>query len=488
MLKEKSKILLIIFIAMLAIILFSNNISNASNINSEDNKVFTKNEIMGSLATTVNKYDGNYGTWYQFELDSAKALDLVTNTNKLNSLINGDYIYQNIYLKVDDDITKIVMNYHNDNKEQEVKTVIMNNVRYAEIPVGLIVKIDGKYHVCASGDGLGYIGNNHVATVKFFKDRETVSTTLLSFELPEGGDNLKTNTANIYLTSDTKKDYQLGGAGWGTGCGEHYDRVLAEGNCYINVGVNTNIGETLEFEPFGTLNYIGTKSEYGMMEYIYQAKIEDKTIFNKDRVMCSIASKKYNILTTAAFYFTGDLIKSENIKLDSNETKIKLEASSGVVPENTVLETKEIKEEKTLELVKESLKGISNKYITYDISLLNNNTKIQPNGNVKISIPIPTNFDASKLVVYRVSEDGTKTKYDVEVKDNYVIFETDHFSTYVLAETVKDTSTKQENTSIEIKQGEKDITPKTGRETKISNSIIAILIIAIMVVIKKITQ
>ena len=232
MLKEKSKILLIIFIAMLAIILFSNNISNASNINSEDNKVFTKNEIMGSLATTVNKYDGNYGTWYQFELDSAKALDLVTNTNKLNSLINGDYIYQNIYLKVDDDITKIVMNYHNDNKEQEVKKVI--------------------------------------------KDRETVSTTLLSFELPEGGDNLKTNTANIYLTSDTKKDYQLGGAGWGTGCGEHYDRVLAEGNCYINVGVNTNIGETLEFEPFGTLNYIGTKSEYGMMEYIYQAKIEDK--------------------------------------------------------------------------------------------------------------------------------------------------------------------------------------------------------------------
>ena len=169
MLKEKSKILLIIFIAMLAIILFSNNISNASNINSEDNKVFTKNEIMGSLATTVNKYDGNYGTWYQFELDSAKALDLVTNTNKLNSLINGDYIYQNIYLKVDDDITKIVMNYHNDNKEQEVKKVIMNNVRYAEIPVGLIVKIDGKYHVCASGDGLGYIGNNHVATVKFVK-------------------------------------------------------------------------------------------------------------------------------------------------------------------------------------------------------------------------------------------------------------------------------------------------------------------------------
>ena len=145
---------------MLLMLIVNNTTVNASNITSEDNNVFTKNEILDGLATTVNKYNGTYGTSYQFELDSAKALDLVTNTNKLNSLIKGDYIYQNIYLKVDNDITKIVMNYHNDNKEQEVKTVIINNIKYAEIPVGLIVKIDGKYHVCASGDGLGWIGNN----------------------------------------------------------------------------------------------------------------------------------------------------------------------------------------------------------------------------------------------------------------------------------------------------------------------------------------
>ena len=54
----------------------------------------------------------------------------------------------------------------------------------------------------------------------------------------------------------------MGGAGWGTGCGSHYDRVLAEGNCYINVELSSNIGNNLEVDSFGTLTYIGKTSEY----------------------------------------------------------------------------------------------------------------------------------------------------------------------------------------------------------------------------------
>lgn len=144
------------------------------------------------------------------------------------------------------------------------------------------------------------------------------------------------------------------------------------------------------------------------------------------------------------------------------ETNIKLDAPSNVVPENTVLETKEVKEEKTVNTVKESLKEVSNKFVTYDITLKSNNVAIQPNGKVKISIPIPSDFDKTKLSVYRVAEDGIKTKYDTKVEGNYATIETDHFSTYVLAENNvvtnnEDTSTKQETT-----KGEKDNTPKTG--------------------------
>lgn len=160
---------------------------------------------------------------------------------------------------------------------------------------------------------------------------------------------------------------------------------------------------------------------------------------------------------------------TEPVKKEETTTKIKLEADTTVIPEDTVLNTKEIKEEKTLKTVKESLKEVSTKYITYDITLTSNNAKIQPNGKVKISIPIPTGFDTTKLVVYRIAEDGTKTKYDTKIDGEYATIETDHFSTYVLAEnnvTINETPNTEstentKNTETTIK-GEKDNTPKTG--------------------------
>lgn len=176
---------------------------------------------------------------------------------------------------------------------------------------------------------------------------------------------------------------------------------------------------------------------------------------------------------------------AEPVKKEETTTKIKLEADTTVIPEDTVLNTKEIKEEKTLNTVKESLKEVSTKYITYDITLTSNNAKIQPNGKVKISIPIPTGFDTAKLVVYRISEDGTKTKYDVNIAGEYATFETDHFSTYVLAEnnvitntdnTKNTTDTEPNIENTKTNKGEKDDTPKTGN----INIIGYVLVLAIL--------
>ena len=176
---------------------------------------------------------------------------------------------------------------------------------------------------------------------------------------------------------------------------------------------------------------------------------------------------------------------TEPVKKEEKTTKIKLEADTTVIPKDTVLNTKEIKEEKTLNTVKESLKEVSTKYITYDITLTSNNAKIQPNGKVKISIPIPTGFDTAKLVVYRISEDGTKTKYDVNIAGEYATFETDHFSTYVLAEnnvitntdnTKNTTDTEPNIENTKTNKGEKDDTPKTGN----INIIGYVLVLAIL--------
>ena len=128
----------------------------------------------------------------------------------------------------------------------------------------------------------------------------------------------------------------------------------------------------------------------------------------------------------------------------------------------------------------------------YDINLINNNAKIQPNGKVKVSIPVPDGYDTSKIVVYRVDDDGTKTKYDMTIKDGFIIFETNHFSNYIVAEqstanenTKKDdttnadentttTDTKSESTKTERKL---DDTPKTGKETNVTSVISSIITI-----------
>lgn len=139
-------------------------------------------------------------------------------------------------------------------------------------------------------------------------------------------------------------------------------------------------------------------------------------------------------------------------------TNIKLNAEAGIVPSNTVLEVAPISEGTTYNTVKTALTNI-NKFKVYDINLLSNGTKIQPNGKVKISIPVPTDMNKSNLVVYRVADNGTKTEYKVTTEGDYATFETDHFSMYVLAEKTAETTTTPPSNTDDRK---KDDTPKTG--------------------------
>lgn len=152
--------------------------------------------------------------------------------------------------------------------------------------------------------------------------------------------------------------------------------------------------------------------------------------------------------------------RETKIYLEDASTDVKLDSSSNVIPNNTVLEVKEIKTGESYNTITSSLKSISNKFVAYDITLKSEGVTIQPNGNVQISLPIPSGYDTSKVVVFRIESDGTKIKYDTQIKDNYAIIETDHFSNYVIAEeNISNTTEIKESPNSEL---EKDDTPKTG--------------------------
>lgn len=144
----------------------------------------------------------------------------------------------------------------------------------------------------------------------------------------------------------------------------------------------------------------------------------------------------------------NDTTNSTMILLD-NETKVKLEADNGIVPNDTILEVKKIMEKEILTDIKTILGDNVKQFELFDITLKSNGVEIQPNGKVKISIPIPDCFFTTNLAVYRIEENGDKIKCDAKVIDSSLQFETDHFSKYVIAEIGRDSN-------------EKDDTPKTG--------------------------
>lgn len=118
------------------------------------------------------------------------------------------------------------------------------------------------------------------------------------------------------------------------------------------------------------------------------------------------------------------------------DTGIKIEGAIDVVPSDTVIRVNEVKDDGNFTIVNNALEQISDKWVAFDISLLSGGTEIQPNGKVKITMPRPQGLNVNNMVLYHVAEDMTLTQIPFTLDDNRnnLIFETDHFSLYAVAE------------------------------------------------------
>lgn len=124
------------------------------------------------------------------------------------------------------------------------------------------------------------------------------------------------------------------------------------------------------------------------------------------------------------------------VVIDDKETGIRLEASEGVVPSDTMLKAEKVTDGENFTIVDKALTDTADKWVAYDIRLLSDNAEIQPNGKVKIAIPRPTELNADKLALFHVAEDGklTQIPYTLDEATDRIVFETDHFSLYAVAE------------------------------------------------------
>lgn len=160
------------------------------------------------------------------------------------------------------------------------------------------------------------------------------------------------------------------------------------------------------------------------------------------------------------------------------KSNIKLEFETGVISENTVLEVDTIEDGVIYENIKQTLPDIKN-FVAFDINLILDGATIQPNGTVKVSIPVPQSFNIAKLVAYRIGENG-KEEYKVNIISvnsvNYAQFETDHFSTYVIAEDESIQIPGEENGEPETPEHKLDEEPKTGTVNKLMIAAVSLVL------------
>ena len=205
-------------------------------------------------------------------------------------------------------------------------------------------------------------------------------------------------------------------------------------------GITITIGGTLE-----SLNDDGaTWNEHGF--------IDDKTCgtnyynvtINDEIYKFAICKKDESKLETPKY--VGSNLES-NITITSEDTTIPLDTAI------TVKSVTSDKIEKTLG---------TDVYAAYDISLYSNAKQVNitklENGKFGVNIPVPENLKDKDITVYYITDEGEKEEKNTTIndKENIVSFETDHFSTYALAEKVSETP-KQED------KGEKDESPDTGK-------------------------
>lgn len=72
--------------------------------------------------------------------------------------------------------------------------------------------------------------------------------------------------------------------------------------------------------------------------------------------------------------------------------------------------------------------------VALDISLENAGQTIQPNGRVTVSIPVPEGLDGKRCRVLYIREDGTITNMKAVYENGCLVFDTTHFSQYMVAE------------------------------------------------------
>lgn len=221
-----------------------------------------------------------------------------------------------------------------------------------------------------------------------------------------------------------------------------YTHVSAQaGRIYVAESLGFTIDEQLNLTvgSTSTINAVvdpELESNYGNYNWISS----DYSIAYVDGDGNVTANKAGVAEVTPVLYRTGVSMAKCTVVVTSDDTKVKQEKSGediyiiydkDTIPDDVNLEVEKIEENHN---DYESIKPEENvEFVAYDINLRDNkNNKVQPKGSVKVRIPCPRDYIGKNCKVYYVSPQGKYVEMKSEYSGGFIVFETTHFSTYML--------------------------------------------------------
>lgn len=133
------------------------------------------------------------------------------------------------------------------------------------------------------------------------------------------------------------------------------------------------------------------------------------------------------------------LVACSNKANDSKAEKIivedvKFDASTNALPKDTKLEVSKLQNGISYKTAKQVLKNVSKKFVIYDITATKDNKTVEPDGAVKVTIPITKGFNAKKIVVKHITRDGALETVDYKISKDAknIVITFDKVGTYAI--------------------------------------------------------
>ena len=153
------------------------------------------------------------------------------------------------------------------------------------------------------------------------------------------------------------------------------------------------------------------------------ANADDDTGYIEDTIYVYLIDDNGNLVGEAGNVLLAST-KRKEITLSDVSLPISMKTKEGTIPSYAVIDAKAIS---TIDALKDK------EYVAYDMNIAADGIKVQPVGDMEVTINLPANLQNQEVDVYYVDANGALQLVDTVTATSSVTFTTNHFSTYAVA-------------------------------------------------------